>query len=111
MKTKSETFGYFKRFHVQAEKHTGARIQSVNVIRRTTKTAEELKTLRTDIGGEYISNEFKQYLQEHGIQHQLTVAYIPQQNGVAERMNSTLMDCVRTLLHTAKLDKKFYRVT
>ncbi len=108
MKAKSETFKCFKRFHVYAEKHTGARIESVNVIKRTSKTAEELKTLRIDNGGEYISNEFKSYLQEHGIQHQLTVAYTPQQNGVAERMNRTLMDCVRSLLYTAKLDKKFW---
>jgi len=108
MKAKSETFECFKRFHVYAEKHTGARIGSVNVIRRTSKTAEELKALRTDNGGEYISNQFKSYLQEHGIQHQLTVAYTPQQNGVAERMNRTLLDCVRSLLHTAKIDKKFW---
>ncbi len=108
MKTKSEVFECFKRFHAYAEKHTGARIGSVNVIKRTSKTAEELKAIRTDNGGEYISNEFKSYLLKHGIQHQLTVAYTPQQNGVAERMNRTLLDCVRSLLHTAKLDKKFW---
>ncbi len=108
MKDKSETFDCFKKYHSHAERHTGAKIRSVNVIRRTRKTAEELKELRADNGGEYLSNEFKSYLEDHGIQHQLTIAYTPQQNGVAERMNRTLVDCVRSLLHTTKLDKKFW---
>ncbi len=108
MEAKSETFDCSKRYHAHAERHTGAKIESVNVIRRTRKTAEELKALRTDNVGGYLSNEFKSYLEEHGIQHQLTVAYTPQQNGVAERMNRTLVDCVRSLLHTAQLDKTFW---
>lgn len=108
MKAKSEVFNCFKQYHSYAEKHTGARIGSVNVIKRTQKTAQEVQALRTDNGGEYLSNEFKSYIMEHGIQHQLTVAYTPQQNGVAERMNRTLMDCVRSLLLTAKVDKKFW---
>ncbi len=108
MKAKSETFDCFKRCHAMAERHTGSKIESFNIIRRTRKTAEKLKTLRTDNGGEYLSNDFRSYLQEHGIQHQLTIAYTPQQNGVAERMNRTLVDCVRSLLHTAQLEKKFW---
>ena len=67
-----------------------------------------MKALRTDSGEEYLSNEFKSFLQERGTQHQLTVAYTPQQNGTAERMNITLMDCVRYMLQTEALDKKFW---
>ncbi len=62
MKTKSETFECFKKYHASAERHTGAKIESVNVIKRTRKTAEELKPLRTDNGGEYLSDSFKSYL-------------------------------------------------
>ena len=47
--------------------------------------------LRTDNGGEYLTNEFMDYLKSRGIQHELTVPYSPEQNGVAERMNCTLM--------------------
>ncbi len=108
IKAKSETLDCFRKYHAHAERHTGAKIGSVSVIERTRKTAEELKALRTDNGGEYLSNAFKSYLQQHGIQHQLTVAYTPQQNGVAERMNRTLVNCVRSLLQTAKLEKKFW---
>ncbi len=103
----SETFDCFKKYHASAKRDTGAKIGSVNVIKRTWKTAEELKAFRTDNRDEYLSNTFKSHLREHGIEHQLTVAYTPQQNGVAERMNRTLVDCVRSLLHTTQLDKKF----
>ncbi len=64
MKVNSETFACFKLFHVYAEKHTAARIGSVNVIKGSTQTAEESKTLRTDNGGEYISHEFKSFFQQ-----------------------------------------------
>ncbi len=55
-----------------------------------------------------MSNNFKKYLSDHGIQHQLTLAYTPQQNGVAERMNRTLMNLVRSMLHHKRIDKRFW---
>ena len=50
---KSEVFGWLKKYHAYAEKHTGAQIGSVNVIKRIQKTAKELKALKTGNGGEY----------------------------------------------------------
>ena len=44
---------------------------------------ERIVKLRTDNGGEYMSVEFEEYLKSKGIQHELTVAYSPQQNGIA----------------------------
>ena len=108
IKKKLDSFSCLKIFRAQAEKHTGTKLKSLNVLKRTTKSSEELKILRIDNVGEYLSNEFKSCLPKHGIQHQLTVAYTPQQNGVAERMNRTLMDCVRSMLRTSSLDKKFW---
>jgi len=108
MRTKSESFNCFQKYHKYAEVHTGRRVNKLNVIRRTNKTEEQIKSIRTDNGGEYISNKFKDYLLEHGISHQLTVAYTPQQNGVSERMNRTLIDLVRSMIHTAGLEKKFW---
>ncbi len=55
-----------------------------------------------------MSNNFKKYLSDHGIQHQLTVPYTPQQNGVAERMNRTLMNLVRSMLHHKGIEKRFW---
>ena len=73
-----------------------------------THSGRKIKTLRTDNGGEYTSKEFQLYLEQHGIVHQPTVAYSPQQNGVAERMNRTLMDLVRSMLHAKNMEKPFW---
>ncbi|GJY59940.1 retrotransposon protein, putative, ty1-copia subclass [Tanacetum coccineum] len=54
-----------------------------------------IKALRSDRGGEYISQEFKDYLKACGIVQQLTPPYTPQHNGVSERRNHTLLDMVR----------------
>jgi transposase InsO family protein len=54
--------------------------------------------LRTDRGGEYISNEFQSFCKESGIRKQFTARYTPQQNGVAERKNRTIMEMARSML-------------
>ena len=51
--------------------------------------------MRTDNGGEYMSTDYQEYLKAHGIQHELTVAYTPQQNGIPELKNQTLMESAR----------------
>jgi transposase InsO family protein len=82
LKEKSEAFQAFKDFKAEVEK-------SVSL---------PIKSLRTDRGGEYLSNEFQKYCRDHGIKHQLTTRYTPQQNGVSERKNRTIMEMVRCML-------------
>ena len=53
---------------------------------------KNLKTLRTDTGGEYVSNHFKAYLTKEGIRHELTVLKTQEQNRIAERLNRTLVE-------------------
>jgi len=53
-----------------------------------------IKCLCTDRGGEFISQDFNDFCKENGIKRQLTAAYTPQQNGVAERKNQTIMNLV-----------------
>ncbi len=53
----------------------------------------------------YVSRNFNQFLNERGIQRQLTVPYTPEQNGVAERCNRTLEECARSMLQYAGLSK------
>ena len=43
------------------------------------------------MGGEFVKNEFEALLSKHGIEHQNTIPYTPQQNGVVERKNRTLV--------------------
>jgi transposase InsO family protein len=57
-----------------------------------------VKALRTDRGREYLSDEFKQMCEEKGILRKLTIPYTPQQNGVAERRNRTLLEMVRSMM-------------
>ena len=54
--------------------------------------------MRTDNGGEYTSAEFHNYLKKEGIRHERTIPKSPDQNGVAERMNRTLVESVRSIL-------------
>ena len=68
----------------------------------------KLKTLRSDNGGEYISNEFENFLENEGIHHQNTIPKTPQQNGVAERMNRTLEEAIRSMLSESQLPKQFW---
>ena len=66
------------------------------LVENTTK--KKIKTLRTDNGGEYTSAKFKRYLEEEGIRHELTIPKTPEQNGVAERLNRTLVEMARSML-------------
>ncbi len=63
--------------------------------------------LSTNNGGEHFSNEFRAYTAQSGIHHQLILAYTPQQNGVAARMDRTLMNSARSLLHSREIDNLF----
>ena len=71
-------------------------------------TGQKLKTLRSDNGGEYTSKEFKDHFKEEGIHHEFTIPKTPEQNGVAERVNRTLVECVRSMLCESKLPKRFW---
>ena len=64
--------------------------------------------LRSDNGGEYTSNNFTKFCQDHGIQHHLTNPYHPAQNGVAERKNRTLIEAARCMLQVAHLSKHLW---
>ena len=89
---KSEAFTTFKNYKNLVEKETGAFICC----------------LRTDRGGEFTSLEFNAFCKTNGISRQLTAAYTPQQNGVAERKNRTIMNMVRSMLSEKQVPKNFW---
>ncbi|KAJ9538899.1 hypothetical protein OSB04_031632 [Centaurea solstitialis] len=76
MRHKSESFERFEEFQNEVQNQLGRKI----------------KFLRSDRGGEYLSDEFDNHLMECGIVSQLTPPYTPQMNGVSERRNRTLLD-------------------
>ena len=68
----------------------------------------KIKCLRSDNGLEYLSNDFREYLRLNGIKHGTSVARTPQSNGKIERLNRTLTEKARTLLHTSGLEPSFW---
>ena len=92
MKSKAEVLEKFKEFERIYSNECGARI----------------KAIRTDNGGEYVSQAFKDYLAAKGIRHEKTAPYSPQQNGVAERRNRTLVESARSMISHAGLSKQYW---
>lgn len=68
----------------------------------------KIKVFRSDNGGEYTSNKFKEHLAKHGIIHQTSCPYTPQQNGVAERKNRHLMEVSRSMMFHTNVPKRFW---
>jgi hypothetical protein len=68
----------------------------------------KIKQLHSDNGTEYTSREFQTILKSHGIVHSTTAPYTPQQNGVAERYNRTLIESATCLLYEHNIDIKFW---
>ena len=92
LKHKYQVFEQFLEWKALVKRSTGCR----------------LKALCTHNGGEFTSTEFKDCLKREGIQHELSVPKTPEQNGVAERLNRTLVESVRSMLSDAKLPQKFW---
>ncbi|KXJ71678.1 hypothetical protein RP20_CCG019945 [Aedes albopictus] len=92
LERKSQVLEAFQRFKASAERQSG----------------QKLKILRTDNGTEYVNKGFRQVLEREGIRHQTSCPYTPEQNGVAERMNRTLVEKARCMLNDAKLGKEFW---
>nr|GEV45697.1 retrotransposon protein, putative, Ty1-copia subclass [Tanacetum cinerariifolium] len=70
-----------------------------------------IKSLRSDHGGEYMSQGFLDHLKDHGIIAHRTPPYTPQHNGVSERRNRTLLDMVRSMMSQTTLPKSFWDYT
>ena len=71
------------------------------------QVGKKIKVLRTDNGLEFCSKEFDNFCKKEGILRHHTVPYTPQQNGVAERLNRTLLEKARCMLINANLPKSF----
>ena len=88
MSHKSEVLQKFKEFEAATTSTSGQRIGK----------------LRTDNGGEFVSKEFEAYLKSKQIFYELSVPHLPEQNGVVERLNRTLMESAHSMLsHTGSL--------
>jgi transposase InsO family protein len=92
LKDKSETQGTLKRF-----------------LRRAQNEFElKVKKIRSDNESEFKNLQVEGYLEEEGVKHEFSAPYTPQQNGVVERKNMTLIDMPRTLLREFKTPAQFW---
>ena len=80
---KDQIFSKFYEFKALVEKESG----------------KQVKALRSDNGGDYISNEFKNFCSKEGIQRELIVPRNPHQNGVTERKIITIVGATQVMLH------------
>jgi transposase InsO family protein len=83
LNSKDEVLGRFKEFKALVEN----------------LTERKIKILRSDNGGEYTSNEFGSFCKYVRINRDLTSPYNPQQNGVEEVKNRTIMEAIKTMIH------------
>jgi transposase InsO family protein len=82
IRTKDEALHFFKKVKALAEIECGSK----------------LLTFRSGRGGEFNSTAFFDFCEENGVKHFTTAPYTPQQNGVVERRNQTIVEMARCLL-------------
>jgi transposase InsO family protein len=93
LKSKDQYAAVFKKFLAWAENQS---------------SGEHLHTLHSDRRGEYLSSTVQSLLDNKGIEHKLTMPHSPQQNGVAEQWNWTILDKACALLHSTGLPLSFW---
>lgn len=91
LKYKDEAFGVFKKFRALVETQD-----------------RKIRTFRTDRGGEFMSKDFTLYCEEAGIARHFTAPYSPQQNGVVERRNRTMIEMARSFLKQMNMPNYFW---
>ena len=92
LRKKSEVASAFKRFYQEVKTASGTTV----------------KVLRSDNGGEYRNSEMQNFCKAKFIKQEFTVPYNPEQNGMAERMNRTLVEMTRCMLKDSGLDKSYW---
>jgi hypothetical protein len=98
LRHKSETAKCIKHYHSYME----------NQFHKGKYGKHVLKALRSDRGGEFISELLEGYFKENGINHQTSVPHISQQNGRAERINRTLMDKAESMRHNSATPESWW---
>jgi hypothetical protein len=92
LKEKAEAFEKFKKFKALTENQIGKR----------------LKEVRSDRGGEFMSSDFKEFCDKHGIKREYTIPRTPQQNGVVERKNKTVQQMARSMMNEKNIGQTYW---
>jgi hypothetical protein len=92
LREKSDVFEKCKKFKALAEKKTG----------------RKLKAIRSDRGGEFLSRDFKEFYDRHGIKREYTIPSTPQQNRVVERQNRSVQQMARVMMSERDISQTFW---
>jgi transposase InsO family protein len=92
LQDKSETQKVLKKFLKRAKNEFDAKV----------------KKIRCDNGTEFKNTQVEDYIDEEGIKHEFSASYTPQQSGVAERKNRTLIEVARIMLDEYKTSNRFW---
>ncbi|MCO5588869.1 hypothetical protein L7F22_042829 [Adiantum nelumboides] len=92
LKLKSEAFGSIRDWKAMVEKEEDLKVKSIH----------------SDRGGEFLSENFARWCKSEGIRRQLTTPNTPSQNGVVERKNRTIMEMARAMLAHASLPRSYW---
>jgi hypothetical protein len=92
LKSKDQASDAFAKFKAEAENSLGYKI----------------KCVRSDRGGEFLAAAFREIYEKAGIRRQLTAPYSPQQNGIVERRNRTVMEMARSVMKSMKIPGIFW---
>lgn len=98
----TEEYSNFKLIEfVRAKSDVGSALKQI-VTRTELQSKRPVKKIVTDNGSEYVNLALSSWLDERGIVHETSAQYTPEQNGRAERANRTIIEGIRTLLHSCK---------
>jgi hypothetical protein len=95
LRKKSDALGKLKEYIAEARR----RFAIVDI---------DLISFQTDGGGEYCSNDAHLFYSSSGINHRITVPYSPESNGIAERLNRSIMEAAEAMMINAKLPDEFW---
>jgi hypothetical protein len=106
--TFTDVYSHHVSVYLQKTKDETLSKLQIYIPRVETVTSQCVNYFRSDGRGEYDSDIFRTYLRERGIHHEITNMYTPQENGVSEQMNRTIMEMARCLLHDSGLPCTFW---
>lgn len=92
LRSKDEAFRFFCKIKALSETESGLK----------------LRAFRTDRGGEFNSTEFTRFCEQQGIRRDTTAPYSPQQNGVVERRNQSVVEMARSLMKNMSVPAEFW---
>nr|CAI72292.1 putative polyprotein [Phytophthora infestans] len=94
-------------YFMKSKSEVGSKLKEFKALYET-QWGERLKCLRSDNGTEFVNKTVLELCKRNGIVHQRSVPYSPQQNGVSERMNRTIMEKARSMLHYKSMSTQWW---